>query len=72
MYVIPGSLLGSNPLLLEARSHRSSETSKTPFFLTINATWTIPNEINFVDFDFENGLYIFSSRDGDVESDLVT
>ena len=63
MYVIPGSLLGSNPLLLEARSHRSSETSKTPFFLTINATWTIPNGINFADFDFENTAFIFSLQE---------
>ena len=63
MYVIPGSLLGSNPLLLEARSHRSSETSKTPFFLTINATVTILNGNNFADFDFENMAFIFSLQE---------
>ena len=63
MYVIPGSLLGSNPLLLLARSHRSSETSKTPFFLTINATVTIPNGNHFADFDFENMAFIFSLQE---------
>ena len=63
MYVIPGSLLGSNPLLLEARSHRSSETSKTPFFFTINATVTIPNGKIFADFDFENMAFIFSLQE---------
>ena len=72
MYVIPGSLLGSNPLLLEARSHRSSETSKTPFFLTKNATVTLPNGIILQILILKYGIYIFSSRDGDVESDLVT
>ena len=60
--MISGSLLGSNPLLLEARSHRSSER-KTPFFLTINATWTFPNGINFADFDFENTAFIFSLQE---------
>ena len=63
MYVIPGSLLGSNPLLLEARSQRSSETSKTLFFLTINATVTIPNGNYFADFDFENMAFIFSLQE---------
>ena len=63
MYVISDSLLGSNPLLLEARSHRSSETSKTPFFLTINATVTIPIGNNFADFDFENMAFIFSLQE---------
>ena len=60
--MISGSLLGSNPLLLEARSHRSSER-KTPFFLTINATWTFPDGINFADFDFENTAFIFSLQE---------
>ena len=60
--MISGSLLGSNPLLLLARSHRSSEL-KTPFFLTINATWTFPNGINFADFDFENTAFIFSLQE---------